>query len=499
MPSRRSDRSESSQSPSLLKQVGRYELVDVIASGGMATVYLGQASGPGGFRRLFAVKVCHPHLTLQSKYREMFLDEARFAGRIRHPNVVATLDVDDGEPPFMVMEYIEGASLRDLLKAAGQSGQSLSIPVILRIIYDVLQGLQAAHELCDDDGAPLNIVHRDISPHNVLVGVDGVTRITDFGVAWAEERLAGTESGEVKGKWSYMAPEQLLQQELTQKVDIFALSVVFWEALTGKRLFKTKAVASTASKVLSGPILKPSEYREEVGEELDRLLLKGLSRSPEARIQTVKDYVAAITALTTPMASIEAVRQLVEELCGERLKKRHDSVSSMSGVATPQKRGQASGADAAALAEASTRAEPVAVMARQRKTSGGRHVGLLVVVAVLLFLVAGVGLWNWSGGDAPSVGDRSPPESSETQRAGTSPMQQPEGAPSGEAPAGLSTEPPAESEPSKSPQDGALQPDADASTADEPREPVEQRRHSQKRGRRRTPRASSKIYEPNAI
>src|SRR5262245_48253371 len=178
---------------------GRYETLRAIASGGMATIYLGRALGAGGFERLVAIKVMHPHIADDPDFVAMFLDEARLAARVRHPNVVATIDVQQlehadggqgtGTQLFIVMEYIEGPSLQLLQKEARKDSKLMPLGVMLRIFLDALAGLHAAHELVDSDGTSLNFVHRDVSPQNLIVGTDGVTRITDFGVARAESRL----------------------------------------------------------------------------------------------------------------------------------------------------------------------------------------------------------------------------------------------------------------------------------------------------------------------
>ncbi len=161
----------------------------------MATVYLARARAVAGFERVVAIKVCHPHLRHEEEFSSMFLDEARLAARIHHPNVVSTLDVGEAEQLYLVMEYIEGDRISGLIKAAARRGERVPVPITLRVMIDVLSGLHAAHELKDHQGHPLNIVHRDVSPQNILVGVDGVTRITDFGIAKAEARLTVTREG----------------------------------------------------------------------------------------------------------------------------------------------------------------------------------------------------------------------------------------------------------------------------------------------------------------
>ena len=232
---------------------GRYETIAQIASGGMATVYLGRAVGVGGFERKVAIKVMHDHIADDPDFVAMFLDEARLAARIHHPNVVGTMDVQKTDDVmFLVMEYIEVASLRRVLRACKKGGVELPLEVALRIMVDTLAGLHAAHQLKGHEGELLNLVHRDVSPHNILVGVDGVSRITDFGVARAEARLGSTRGGQLKGKIAYMPPEQGRGDDIDRRADVYAAGVVFWEALTLKRLFKAEHEGALIAMILTG-------------------------------------------------------------------------------------------------------------------------------------------------------------------------------------------------------------------------------------------------------
>ncbi len=259
------------------RSYGRYETLHRIASGGMASVFLGRHVGAGGFERLVAIKVMHDHIAEEPSFSTMFLDEARLAAQIRHPNVVPTLDVaDDGR--YIVMEYVEGASLQAILTARRKSRAPLPVPVALRIFLDALAGLHAAHELTDMRGQPLNLVHRDVSPHNLLVGVDGMSRITDFGIAYAEARLTSTRSGQLKGKLPYMSPEQLEDAPITRTTDVYAAGCVLWEMLTGKRLFTGSNEAAVACAVLAGPEQTVRDLRPEVPEPIDRACMQAIQR-----------------------------------------------------------------------------------------------------------------------------------------------------------------------------------------------------------------------------
>ncbi|MFS8065577.1 MAG: serine/threonine-protein kinase, partial [Byssovorax sp.] len=218
-------------------RVGRYEILRSIASGGMARVHLGRAVGAGGFERQVAIKTMHPHLAEEADFVAMFLDEARLSARVHHPNVVATLDVQqDDEGIFLVMEYVDGFALHEILVGSRKERSPLPFGLTLRIFLDLLAGLHAAHELTDGDGAPLEVIHRDVSPHNVLVGVDGAARITDFGIAHAAVRLSSTREGHLKGKLRYMAPEQLRGRKLDRRTDLYAAGAVLWEMLAGRCL-----------------------------------------------------------------------------------------------------------------------------------------------------------------------------------------------------------------------------------------------------------------------
>ncbi|MBL8600986.1 MAG: serine/threonine protein kinase [Myxococcales bacterium] len=306
--------------------LGRYELLHEIATGGMATVYLGRARGVAGFERVVAIKCCHPHLRHDEDFATMFLDEARLAARIHHPNVVSTLDVGDDESLYLVMEYIEGDRLSGLIKAASRKGQTVPLNIAARLMVDVLSGLHAAHELEDAQGNPLQIVHRDVSPQNVLVGIDGVARITDFGIAKAEARATVTRDGQVKGKMSYMAPEQLASSKVTRRADIYAAGVVFWETLTGRRLFRAETDVETLNMVLHGVVPKPSKVVAELPEELDAIVARALERDPEKRYETAADFAEALENATFKLATTRAVANYINEMLAETLVARRELV-----------------------------------------------------------------------------------------------------------------------------------------------------------------------------
>jgi serine/threonine-protein kinase len=307
------------------RRLGRYEVLAQLASGGMATVYAARAQGVAGFERLVAIKVLHPHLAHDDEFISMFLDEARLAARIRHPNVVPTVDISDsqGDGYFLVMEYIEGDHFGSLLREAARAGKNVAPGVALRVVVDALEGLGAAHTLADADGRPLGIVHRDISPHNILVGTDGVGRITDFGVAKAEVRLSSTRDGQFKGKLAYMAPEQASSGFADQRSDLFGMGVVLWEALVGRRLFKAENNGELLNRLLYAAIPPPSEYVPELA-PLDAVLAKALERDADARFQTASEFIDAIETAAGAVGGVSnqrVVARTVKELLGPKIER----------------------------------------------------------------------------------------------------------------------------------------------------------------------------------
>jgi serine/threonine-protein kinase len=305
------------------RKLGRYEVLARLASGGMAGVYVARAIGVAGFERLFAIKVLHPHLAHEEEFISMFLDEARLAARIRHPNVVPTLDISDTPDAgfYLVMEYIEGDHLGALLQKAWKLGKRLPFPVTLRIVVDALEGLAAAHNLTDESGRNLHLVHRDISPHNVMVSSDGVARITDFGVAKAEVRLSTTREGQFKGKLAYMAPEHASNGDADQRSDLFSMAIILWESLAGRRLFRAENHAATLNKICLEPVPLLSSVDEGLT-PFDALLMKALARDPNDRFQSAEEFAEAIEETASTLGGIAKARevaQLVREYAAEKL------------------------------------------------------------------------------------------------------------------------------------------------------------------------------------
>jgi serine/threonine-protein kinase len=381
------------------QRVDRYELVGEIASGGMATVYLARLTGVGGFQRFVAMKRLHPHLAHEKEFVEMFLDEARIAARIHHPNVVPILEVGASAVGYyLVMEYIEGDTLARLLARAATRGKRLPVPIALRIALDMLSGLHAAHELRDDAGEPVNLVHRDVSPQNVLVGVDGIARITDFGVARAASRLTATRVGQLKGKIAYMAPEQAAGEEsLDRRADVFASGIVVWEQIAAKRLFKAENEAATLSRVMTEPVPQLSLVVPGLSAELSKAVMRALDRNPDQRFASCAQFADALEAAATGRDGIATPRELaayVTEVLGEEVSAQREAVrawiarSEPSQVAVLGGPTRSSSVSAAAMSLPGQDNSQAATLTESSPPPGPSRVGMVLLVAVLLVGVA---------------------------------------------------------------------------------------------------------------
>jgi serine/threonine-protein kinase len=305
---------------------GRYVLYDEIAAGGMATVHLGRQRGPVGFARIVAIKRLHAHFAKDPDFALMFLDEARLAARIRHPNVVSTVDVvSEGADLLLVMEYVAGESLSRLFRASRRKGLQIPPRVAAAIVAGLLHGLHAAHEAKSDHGEPLLIVHRDVSPQNVLVATDGVARVFDFGVAKAEGRFASTREGTLKGKIAYMAPEQLRSRDVDRRVDVYAAGVVLWELLSGQRLFEAEQEVQLFDRVLAGCVTPPSAFVTGIDPRLDAIVLRAIATDPRARFPTARDMARALEGVG--IAAATEVGDWVESLAGALLAQRAERVA----------------------------------------------------------------------------------------------------------------------------------------------------------------------------
>ena len=306
--------------------LGRYALYGEIAAGGMATVHLARLLGPVGFARTVAIKRLHPHLAKDPDFVAMFLEEARLAARVRHPNVVATLDVvsDDGEL-FLVMEYVAGESLSRLVRKARERGERMPPRYAVAIMSGALEGLHSAHDAKTEKGQPLGLVHRDVSPQNVHVGVDGVPRLLDFGIAKATNRVQETRTDQIKGKVAYMSPEQLAKGSIDRRADVYSASVVLWETLTGERLFKADDVPSLVYAIINEEVQPPSSVVLDLPAGLDEIVMKGLSREADDRWESARDMAAALEKVLRPAPARE-IGVWVHSIAGDALDWRQELV-----------------------------------------------------------------------------------------------------------------------------------------------------------------------------
>ncbi len=306
---------------------GRYLVHGEIAHGGMATVHYGRLIGTAGFARTVAIKRMHRHTASDPDFASMFVDEALLVARIRHPNVVPVIDVVGCEGELsLIMEYVQGETLARLLRAANRAGKRLPFRIVSSIMIGVLEGLHAAHEAVSERGERLNIVHRDVSPQNIIVGVDGVARVLDFGIAKATVRLASTQDGHIKGKIPYMAPEQVRSKLVDRRTDIYAASAVLWEVLVGRRLLEPDNEAALIAKILSAPIDPPSKHVPDIPLGLDDVVMRGLERDPTLRFQTAQEMAIALEKAVAA-ASAREVGRWVETFAAEELKKRAEQVA----------------------------------------------------------------------------------------------------------------------------------------------------------------------------
>ncbi len=337
-------------------RVGPYKLLLPIASGGMATVFLARKRGAGGFERMVALKLTHAHLRNEPGWAEDLVEEAKLAARIRHPNVVQVLDVeDDAAGVFLVMEYVEGSTLAALMRHAQRTKERVPIDVALRVLCDALAGLHAAHELRDDGGQLVGLVHRDFTPHNVLVGLDGVARLTDFGVAKAAIRVSVTTTGIVKGKAGYMPPEQVRGEPLDRRSDVWAAGVVAWELLAGRRLHK--AGIDPVAMLLSAATRAPDRLRDvrlDIPAALDETVASALLLDRTRRWPTAAAFCERLIATCgVPLADPAIVADFVDMVVGGELATRRAQVAELDRLA-PSSRAQAPREDVSSPPELAT-------------------------------------------------------------------------------------------------------------------------------------------------
>lgn len=312
------------ETPLQLPSLGGYEIVGLLGTGGMAQVLLGRQTGPSGFERPVVVKRILPHLVRRQSFVDMFLDEARTIASIRHPNVVNIHDFrhEDGEL-FMVMEYLEGETTASMRRRLTHRGERLPISLWCHIFAETCAGLHAAHQATNESGLRLNLVHRDVSPPNILVTYDGAVKLIDFGIAKSDHRSSQTDAGHIKGKYAYMSPEQARGKPLDARSDIFSLGVVMFEMTTGRRLFKRNNELLTVQAVCEEPIPDPRAFEPDYPDRLHRICLRALAREPSDRYQSAlelrRDLLAVVRADESSALPEELIAVFMQDMFEDRI------------------------------------------------------------------------------------------------------------------------------------------------------------------------------------
>jgi serine/threonine-protein kinase len=378
--------------------LGRYELLAKLASGGMATVYLARGRGPQQFAKLLTIKVIQDCYADEVEFIAMFLDEARIALRIDHPHVATLFELGEiTGRHFLVMEYVHGQSLAELIAMAARQGFRIPWPYVARIVADAASGLHAAHELRDVNGSPLHVVHRDVSPSNVLVSYAGHVKVLDFGIAAATGRLGRTRTGQIRGKIPYMSPEQIQGGALDRRSDIFSLGVLLHEALSQKRLFKRDHDAAAAQAILGGdvPALPAGLGLPPV---LTTIVMKALAQQPEHRYATAGELVDDLESLLVTEGQVvtsSTIGRLLDRLFPQEREQREHVIQQC--LALPSR------------PEAPREVEGNPPGAPNRQTRAMKRWALLSIPLSLLVVLAvglGIGLTRRaesSGEDAPAA------------------------------------------------------------------------------------------------
>jgi serine/threonine-protein kinase len=287
-------------------RLGSYELIAPLRAGGMATLWLGRRAGPAGFSRHVAIKIVHPHLASDPSFVRMFLDEARLAARIQHANVVHTEELGEASGMYyLAMEYVHGCTLSQLVQRLIVQGRGLSTELSVFIAMKVADGLHAAHEAKDEQGRALAVVHRDVSPQNVLLSYTGQVKLIDFGVAKAEGRDQETTGSSLKGKIRYMSPEQAWGRAIDRRTDVYALGIVLWECLTHLRLFAGGDDFAALERVRAPNVARPSSLVPSLPPALDQVVLTALALDPSARFQTAQAFRRALGGACPAALAVE--------------------------------------------------------------------------------------------------------------------------------------------------------------------------------------------------
>lgn len=387
---------------------GKYTLIAKIGHGGMAEVFLAASRGPAGFTKLCVLKRLHPHLEDEDALIGMFLDEARLAARLNHPNVVQTYEVGEVDGlHFLAMEYLEGQSLARLTRHLRRLDQALPLAVGVRMFVEILDGLEYAHTLRDFDGTPLNVVHRDISPGNIFATYDGQLKLLDFGIARAGTQLMETRAGQVKGKFAYIAPEQASPDgSHDQRADIWSLGVVMWEAFAGKRLFKGESEVVTLHNALTSEILSLDHELPDIPEELSRIVDRALQRDPDERYRTAREMKEDLEAFMAT-EGLRASRQDVGAFITGLFQRERDEQRQVLGA---YMRGETPGIDIGPMITATGTGSGYSPMPAATEAPPARDRRQFLIIALLFLLAAGVGAFFALQAPEPMEGDPGDPD-----------------------------------------------------------------------------------------
>jgi len=317
-----SGRFRSGRQATLPARIGRYEIIERIGAGGMAEAFRAKARGPAGYERELIIKSILPELAEDAEFIRLFVAEAKILGLIKHPNVVQVYDFgEEGGRHFLALEYLDGPSVADMIAVLAHSGQNMPLGLAVYIAREICLGLAAAHGLCGPDDRPLNVVHRDVTPSNVMTTTVGEVKLVDFGIVRVGPATTATLGGRVRGKPAYLSPEQLAGNEIDGRTDLFTAGIVLHEMLTLKPLFLAENELATIYRIMMHQIVPPSVPRSDVPPELDRIVLRALEREPEQRYQTADEMAADLTELVNQLGVhredlAEFARQ-IKQLSGE--------------------------------------------------------------------------------------------------------------------------------------------------------------------------------------
>lgn len=293
------------------ERIGPYRILERIGSGGMAEIFLAKHVGPWSFERRLVLKCMHPRFSQKSEFTRMFIHEAKLAALLHHYNIVQVHDLGEADGRvFMAMEYVPSQDLAFVLSELYRDRKTMPLPLILYVAAEILAGLGYAHRRAADDGTPLGIVHRDVSPQNVLLSYEGGVKLTDFGLAKVISQKDDHDPKRLQGKLGYVSPEQVLGHQGDQRSDLFSVGIVMWEMLSGRRLFRSENPKDTLEQLLRKPIRPPSEFRSDVTPTVDRILMKALRRQPDARYQTAGAFLGDVSQALDQLPRRAAARDL---------------------------------------------------------------------------------------------------------------------------------------------------------------------------------------------